>query len=50
MQFSYYMLPFKKILATNKKRWCIFIDYVRAYDAVNRDALWAKRISTGFKM
>ena len=36
----------QKILATNKKLWCIFIDYERAFDTVNRDALWAKLKST----
>ena len=37
----------QKILATNKKLWCIFLDYERAFDTVNRDALWANLISTG---
>ena len=36
----------QKILATNKKLLCIFIDYERAFDTVNRDALWAKLKST----
>ena len=37
----------QNILATSKTLWCIFIDYERAFDTVNRDALWAKLISTG---
>ena len=32
----------QNILATSKK-----LDYERAFDTVNRDALWAKLISTG---
>jgi len=39
----------QKILATNKKLWCIFIDYERAFDTVNLDALWTKRIRTGLR-
>ena len=37
----------QKSFATNKKLWCIFLDYERAFDTVNRDALWANLISTG---
>ena len=38
--------PIQKILATNKKLWCIFTDYERAFDTVNRHALWTKLIRT----
>ncbi len=32
----------QKVLSKNSKLYCIFIDYQRAFDTVNRDALWAK--------
>ena len=37
----------QKVLAKKSKLWCIFIDYQRAFDTVNRDALWYKLIQSG---
>ena len=37
----------QKVLAHKKKLWCIFIDYKRAFDTVERDALWHKLIQSG---
>jgi len=48
MQCSYLHATIQKSFATNKKLWCTFLDYERAFDTVNRDGLWAKLISTGF--
>ena len=42
----------QKVLSEKKQLWCIFIDFERAFDTVNRDALWSKLIECGisFKM
>ena len=37
----------QKILSKNKKLWCIFIDYKRAFDTVERAALFHKLIKLG---
>ena len=37
----------QKILSRNMKIWCIFIDYERAFDTVNRNILWEKLMETG---
>ena len=37
----------QKILSRNKKLWCIFIDYEKAFDTVIRDALWVKLLEIG---
>lgn len=34
----------QKILSKKSKLYCIFIDYQRAFDTINRDALWEKLI------
>ena len=37
----------QKVLSEKKQLWCIFIDFERAFDTVNRDALWSKLIECG---
>lgn len=37
----------QKVLANNSRLWCIFVDYKRAFDTVNREALWEKLIMSG---
>ena len=37
----------QKVLAKKSKLWCAFIDYQRAFDSVNRDALSFKLIESG---
>ena len=37
----------QKILSSNSKLWCAFIDYEKAFDTVVRDALWVKLLHTG---
>ena len=37
----------QKVLSKKLKLWCIFIDYQRAFDSINRDALWAKLFEVG---
>ena len=37
----------QKVLSKNRKLWCIFIDYKRAFDTVDRDLLWYKLLQTG---
>ena len=37
----------QKVLSKNSKLWCAFIDYQRAFDSVNRDALGIKLIQSG---
>ena len=37
----------QKILSSNSKLWCAFIDYEKAFDTVIRDALWVKLLQCG---
>ena len=37
----------QKVLSSNSRLWCIFIDYEKAFDTVNRDALWIKLMQSG---
>lgn len=37
----------QKVLSKRKKLWCIFIDYQRAFDTVDRDALWVRLLQSG---
>ena len=37
----------QKVLSVKKQSWCIFIDFERAFDTVNRDALWSELIECG---
>ena len=37
----------QKVLAKKSKLWCVFIDYQRAFDSLNRDALWTKLLQSG---
>ena len=37
----------QKVLSRNRKLWCIFIDYKRAFDTVDRDALMFKLLHLG---
>lgn len=37
----------QKVLANKSKLYCTFIDYQRAFDTVNRDALWYKLLQLG---
>ena len=37
----------QKVLSKQAKLWCVFIDYQRAFDSVNREALWYKLIQSG---
>ena len=37
----------RRVLSHNNKLWYIFIDYKRAFDTVDRDALWLKLIQSG---
>jgi len=37
----------QKVLDKKSKLWCVFVDYQRAFDSVNRDALWIKLVKSG---
>ena len=37
----------QKILSQKSKLYCIFIDYEKAFDTIQRDALWVKLIESG---
>ena len=37
----------QKVLAKKARLWCVFIDYQRAFDTVNREALWTKLLELG---
>jgi hypothetical protein len=37
----------QKVLSRNRKLWCVFVDYEKAFDTVIRDALWIKLVETG---
>lgn len=37
----------QKVLSNKSKLYCVFIDYQRAFDTINREALWEKLITSG---
>jgi len=37
----------QKVLDKKSKLWCVFVDYQRAFDSLNRDALWIKLVKSG---
>jgi len=43
----YFTLLFKSLLIKKSKLWCVFVDYQRAFDSINRDALWIKLVKSG---
>jgi hypothetical protein len=42
--FFFYYIQLSRRSYKKSKLWCVFVDYQRAFDSVNRDALWIKLI------